>query len=408
MKDKKKVSDILKEYKSLYDSGVIDEKEYEEKKATLLKELEEESSKDEVKEDTSSPKATNSNIFVIGICIASLLIAGVAIYSTVSYFANKENKSETLAKDEIKFGSYPQERIRESDALTKALFKVVDGEPTDAEHPNGWESYKFYDYVSHIDEETHKTVSEVKESDYFFYKDFKYNGSMYRANYCLRYRNSSAFQPTESIIAKDAGNIYYAYNIYYFKYKPIIWRKLGVNNGYTYLMSSKILDYEDYEPRTLDLNHPEAKKPNNYAVSKIRNWLNNDFFNTAFSDANVAKMELMEVDNSLDSTMDTENKFVCENTNDYVTLLSKKDFFNPNYNISSEDRRSLKTTDYAYSLTYSKGRECYWLRSPASEAVTGNGEGLQATIANYATDATSTLPTYNTYIGVVPVISVKL
>ena len=28
MKDKKKVSDILKEYKSLYDSGVIDEKEY--------------------------------------------------------------------------------------------------------------------------------------------------------------------------------------------------------------------------------------------------------------------------------------------------------------------------------------------------------------------------------------------
>ena len=114
MKDKKKVSDILKEYKSLYDSGVIDEKEYEEKKTALLKELEEESSKDEVKEDTSSPKATNSNIFVIGICIASLLIAGVAIYSTVSYFANKENKSETLAKDEIKFGSYPQERIRES------------------------------------------------------------------------------------------------------------------------------------------------------------------------------------------------------------------------------------------------------------------------------------------------------
>ena len=270
--------------------------------------------------------------------------------------------------------------------------KTVTGLPSDSENANGWTSFRFYDYVNVINEETHKTEQKVVESDYAWYKDFKYKDTMYRATFWKKYRSNSAFTPTDSIISYSDNNVYYSENVYYFKYKPVVWRKLEKKeNGYTYLVSSKIIDYEDYEPRTLDLFDLEGPKPNNYAASKIRRWLNEDFFKTAFSES-----------------LDVTNQWCCENTNDYVTLLSSKEFSKQEYNLLDKDRRNLKVTDYATSLTYSKGATCYWLRTPANENVDGNGMGLRSLVANYGDKAIGDDPTYYCYYGVVPAISVKL
>ena len=440
MKENKKISDILTEYKALYDSGVITEEEYNAKKESLLKELEE--NKDEPatgNEEKIMPKQGIPNYFVIGICVGALLLGASAVFSITNLLSNKKkNENDVIAKDEVKFGMYPQEYIKGDDlkdpseqtsddkkyvALKKALMKTVDDLPKDSENPNGWTSFKFYDYQNYFDEESLSMKQKTVQADYYWYKDFKYNNEMYRATYSTRYRDRTPFKTTVTFIDKSE-NIYYTNLVYFFKFKPLVWRKLEKKeNGYTYLMSSRIIDYCDYEPRTIDLSNPDQEKPNNYKGSKIREWLNADFFATAFSETNVAKMEVMEVDNSVASTLDQENKFACENTNDYVSLLSKKELFNSQYNISSEERRALKVTDYASSFVftdlynsstgsakYGKGKTSYWLRTPSSETAEGNAEGLRASLVYPMGEATVTTdqPTYFCDYGVVPTISVKL
>ena len=488
------------------------------------------------------PKAKKPIWIPIVACVFALTAVGVAGYAIANYFSTKGNDGIILKKDEVKFGSYPQVRVAESDGLQNALNKVVDGTPT-KEYPHGWDSYKFY--------------NKGEEDDYFWYKDFTYKGEKYRANFCSSYRSETILYETVSFIDFSSLNPYYTNNIYFFKYTPLVWRKLEKKaNGYTYLMSSKIIDYREYEPRTaeidldldgekfkadatsfrleaengefkdgenpskgnlaikngndtvsggkylanmdgnqnsyvrwffdrdvaspkvyltiglsarsdknrvlsemfeikvndnaiapeintiekttgtdyesfvtvnvgftslrkgqnkiavistgdstsidyVDVYIPNKPVPNNYEHSYIRSFLNQDLLNTAFSKGNKKKMELMNVDNSSESTMDATNGYACNNTNDYVSLLSKKEFSTESYNLLDPTRRQLDITDYAKSLTYSKGKDCYWLRSPADTY-------LQAGVANYANKETDIIPTHYCYIGVVPTISVKL
>lgn len=65
---------------------------------------------------------------------------------------------------------------------------------------------------------------------------------------------------------------------------------------------------------------------NNYANSTIRKWLNSTFYDAAFKD-DETKRRIKEtlVDNSLASTTDEKNKYVCRDTRDKVFLLSAKE-----------------------------------------------------------------------------------
>ena len=511
------------------------------------KNTEEIEKKEEVKAEPAETEVAPKkkiNFLVIGACVAALVVCGVGAFTLVNYFAVKDH-GEVIKKDEVKFGSYPQKRVAESQDLQDALDKVVSGIPS-KENANGWESYGFY--------------SKGAKEDYFWYKDFKKGSKKYRANYSVAYRNKTVLEEADSSIQYNENNPYYTRNIYFFEYTPIVWRKLEKkSNGYTYLMSSKILDYEEFEPRTaeidisvdaeafkttatpfrleaesaavledgenptkgniavandtsgtasggkyvtgmdgnegsklkltfdrpfespkvyltaklsaknsgdcyvpsmfdfklnnlfispdvtpisqtsgsdkesfvevglgfsklnqgentleivskgdattidyVDVYVPNAPFQNNYENSKIRNFLNEDFFKVSFSSKNVSKMEKMVVDNSLESTADDKNGYICANTNDYVTLLSKKDMLNEKYNLQDKKRMDLTITDYANSLFYSRGLACYWLRTPSKSSY------LQAGIANVDKTVTSDSATHYCNIGVVPVISVKL
>lgn len=91
---------------------------------------------------------------------------------------------------------------------------------------------------------------------------------------------------------------------------------------------------------------------NNYARSTIRAWLNNEFYNNSFRSEELRKRILeTEVDNSLASTKDETNKNVCETTNDYVFLLSEREF---NYIYLNNDKKEEK------QITG-------WLRTPGPE-----------------------------------------
>lgn len=155
---------------------------------------------------------------------------------------------------------------------------------------------------------------------------------------------------------------------YYFRVEPISWRVLSNKDNKTEVLSEKVLFPSTFGETT------------DYSKSYVREFLNNDFYTCAFTDDEKAKINTVEVDNSAESTLEKDNKNVCENTSDKVYLLSLKDLCDSSKGfIGSADKndsnRIAKLTDYAcfYSAKFNNTTDSvyygnsYWmLRSPSS------------------------------------------
>ena len=168
-------------------------------------------------------------------------------------------------------------------------------------------------------------------------------------------------------------------NIYWFECSPIKWNVLENKNGTYTLLSSLLIDvhnyHNDYSNRTIGDSKIFS---NNYKESSIRKWLNNDFFETAFA-INNQYISDTNVENGVSTSKETNNQYICENTNDKVFLLSYKDYLKEEYGFDGDDTkksktRECKTTDY----TRARGAWCnqedeymnngvYWSRTPSNE-----------------------------------------
>ena len=93
--------------------------------------------------------------------------------------------------------------------------------------------------------------------------------------------------------------------------EPLKWDILDIKDGKALIITHNIIDTIVFE----------INESNNYEKSSIRKWLNNDFYNTAFNAEEKKKIQLTLVDNSLESTCQNTNKYVCNNTNDNVFIL---------------------------------------------------------------------------------------
>ncbi len=138
---------------------------------------------------------------------------------------------------------------------------------------------------------------------------------------------------------------------YYFKVEPIKWRVLSSKDGKLELLCEYALDASVFgQEQTLNGKKSYA---NNYENSVIRSWLNDDFYNQAFSADEKNYINTTLVDNSsLSTSSKTDNKYVSNNTNDKVYLLSYKQATSvKNGFISSYDEvdvnKACITTDYA-------------------------------------------------------------
>jgi len=156
---------------------------------------------------------------------------------------------------------------------------------------------------------------------------------------------------------------------YYFKVEPIKWRVLEEADGTYTLLSEYIIDkqvfYTSSSTRTIDGKTIYA---NNYEHSTIREWLNNAFYNKAFSTQEKGSILTTLVDNSA-------SPYFSNNTMDKVYLLSYKEARSSIYGFStsndSSSTRTAVTTDYARAVgaymdtSYSNyGNGSWWLRSP--------------------------------------------
>lgn len=158
----------------------------------------------------------------------------------------------------------------------------------------------------------------------------------------------------------------------WFKVEPIKWRVLTTNYNSNYLLlaenvlESLIPYYKDRTNRTINGN---TVKPNNYRYSTARVWLNgifesgdkssNDyqdrgFLQTAFTSDAQSKIVVTEVDNGEASTVAMgepvkSNPNICDNTNDKIFLLSKKEASSYGFggNTYKDPARIRMPTDYA-------------------------------------------------------------
>lgn len=256
-----------------------------------------------------------------------------ATYTQVSIDGKTPGVSPVLSNDgkTVEYGFYPQTNVKD-EKLIQELNALTDS------MSNGWYLYNGEYYA--------KTIAKV------------YNNEAYTFNNGMSIQNDKT---------------------YWFKCETIKWNIISSTaNKYT-LLSSVLLDahsyYDDYYDRQNDATTIYA---NNYKMSDIRSWLNNDFFNEAFMLNNSFIIDTI-VDNGQSTTDDLNNKYTCDNTTDKVFLPSYKDYINESYGFENNannksDTRVCKTTDYARArgAWYNANSNMlyngsYWTRSPSSE-----------------------------------------
>ncbi len=300
-------------------------------------------------------KKTITKILSIMLSLA-VIITGLPVLGIV---ANAKETYNYSVGDIIEFGSYPQSEVTDSD-LISALNSSS----------KTWISYDYYTGTGYYDD------GKMQPSDYMKYADITYDGNKYRAVTFTQYRPYDTGHLSFDSLSYQNDNGYYTDTVYWFKYEPLEWRVLDPDEGF--IMCESIIDSQAYNNTIYyDSVYKEWYKnslcenyANDYATSSIRAWLNNDFYNTAFTDEE--KSEIKE--SMLDNSSDVDAAYDSDATYDKVFLLSFDEMNKGEYGFSSDASecdiaRQAQGTDYAKCQgLYSKGGNAWFLRSPSSQS----------------------------------------
>ena len=275
---------------------------------------------------------------ILSTLLVSVLLIGIAPMGgfDLAPKANAKDISSCKVGDIIEFGSYPQSKITDSDLIAKieAVGKSI-----------SWVDYNYYIGTGTSDDGNMKPVDGM-----MLYKDITYGGSKYRAVKINQYRPYRTGNTSSETYQYDNG--YNKGNIYYFKYEPLSWRILDPSEGY--VMCNQIIDSQAYQ-NFIYYNGSEyynSEACENYAsdwvTSSLRQWLNNSFYNTAFTAEEKEQIGTSHLENkSTDSS--TYNS---ADTYDKIFPISYYDTINSAYGFSSSSidyntALQMKGTDYA-------------------------------------------------------------
>lgn len=274
-------------------------------------------------------------IAIVVLCAAP--IGGLVGVDGMGFFAPQAEAAGKTYKvgDIVEFGSYPQSRVTNS-SLVSALNKVS----------KNWVSYGYYSGTGDY-------YGTMVQGNWMKYADITYNGVKYRAVFFTQYRPMETIGASSSDNTYQDDNGYTPNNTYYFKYEPLKWRVLDSKTGL--VLCENIIDSQAYSNTVYSddnddwNNAAHTHYANDYATSSIRKWLNDDFYNTAFSASQKANILTSELDNRAFSTSYSE--YDSETTYDKVFLLSWSEMENTAYgfpaNINNSSVRRAKGTDYA-------------------------------------------------------------
>ena len=327
------------------------------------------------------------------------------------------NDAYTREGDYIYFGSYPQTVV--TDDRVKIGLTALAGDLPTAEDSKNWTSYGYY--------------IEGEVVDYMWYIDLAYNEVKYRGVYFTSYRPDETHRLSKAANSQQDDNGYNVSTVYWFKYEPIKWRILSEANGEALILCEMIIDSREYcnfdeeTQQTVKYSHNGGNGyANNYALSDIRAWLNDTFYNTAFSALQKEYIKLTTVKNDLtsanpnsDPTFETRDKYVsflCEDTEDHIFLLSFQEAtndaygYNPDMENVADAAREKIPTDYAKSQGVKVSKDTgyvgngtyWWLRTPAEYAAYSSRGVL------YNGAAGGGIGVSNVHVGVVPALVINL
>lgn len=271
--------------------------------------------------------------------ILSLILIAVMLISVIP-MAYASGNTYSVG-DTISFGSYPQTKV-EDEAIIAQL---------NANAP-AWEEWISYGYYAGTDD-----YGTMVQGDWMRYTDVTYNGSEYRGVKFTQYRPRYTYG--EATAADQSANGYETDTVYWFAYEPLMWRVLDPATGF--VICESVIDAQPYSNTIYKLNdeyYNDDEYTNfasDYYTSSIRKWLNEDFFNTAFTNSEQAKFSVTALSNegyytsigtpgfeSLDSTGTRDKVFLIS----YDEIKNTKYGFNPN-EYGRDEICKVQGSDYA-------------------------------------------------------------
>lgn len=287
------------------------------------------------------------SIFII---IFVSVILALSVFGIIRIFdlnTNKGSNSEKSAgvvsvfgnsEERIFFGKYPQSRVTDSEMLEKLNSKKIN-----------WIPFKYYEGKNLID-------GSMKTCEIAYYSDVKYKGEKYRAVFLKKYR--ATLTSEESISSanknkiKQAENGYKLNEVYWFKYEPISWIVLDKNKGIA--VSEVIIDAQPYvnelyKGKDDEYYNRSGDFSNCWESSYLRDWLNSDFLDVAFSDS-----EKKAIDNSIDNNLTD----ISSEIHDKVFILDFDDLTNTEYGFM-ENADTCDELRTAYGTDYAKSQNLY-------------------------------------------------
>ena len=250
----------------------------------------------------------------------------------VLFNGSKAEAAEYSVGDIIEFGSYPQSEVtKEDDSATYAKLEAAAKKLV---------SYKYYSGDG--------SDGSMKPGDWMEYADMDINGdgaNDYRAVRFTQYRPVLTEKPSHLDNSNQDANGYTINNIYYFKYEPLQWQVLDPKMGL--VLSKSIIDSQAYSNTIYSGFTNDAAGENwanDYVTSSIRKWLNEDFYNTAFTSVQCQNICPTTLDNKAWSS---PNRYDSTSTTDNVFLLSYSEVQNASYGFTDSEARKAVGTDYA-------------------------------------------------------------
>lgn len=276
-------------------------------------------------------KKTLALILTLALCLGAVSFASTAFATEAEY-------------EYFYFGSYPQSKVEDT-AITAELDKLA---------PD-WENWTSYGYYSGSD-----SFNTMVQGDWMRYTDVTLNGEKYRGVKFTQYRPNSTISTSGESNSRQDDNGYFINNAYWFKFEPLKWRILDKDAGL--VMSEMLIDSQPYNnliyvtaPPNYYIDESGQTFASNYAASSIRAWLNDDFYNTSFSEDEKTAISKKKINNDGYKTLLGETgyeKFDSIETEDNIFLLSYDEIINTEYgfNADAENRDSARQavlTDYA-------------------------------------------------------------
>lgn len=284
--------------------------------------------------------------------VISILLAVLILTGTFSFAAGAENR------EYVEFGSYPQSLVSDEKIISRLESQKF-----------SWTSYGYFS--------GNGTLGSAKSGDYMRYADTVLDGVKYRAVVFDDYRPMRTHK-THSSKSYQRNNGYVKGTVYWFKFEPLKWRILDKTSGL--MLCESIIDSQPFNNAVYktgrDYYNDAAGKnyAHDYAASNLRKWLNEDFYNTAFSDSEKRKISSYKCEMQYYPHNKPHGEMTVE---DKVFMLSRTEATNTKYGFkrsmySADPARRGKGTDYARcqglhvcEIGFGHlGNSCWWLRAP--------------------------------------------